>query len=107
MKSRIVGHRNCLVSQESVMNGEQEKASGSPRLDVLKEQAGQLAGKAKEGIARLNEKTAVYQEGAKEFLDSVGLYIKENPQRSAIIAILTGLGLGLILGRLTKRSRDD
>ena len=89
------------------MNGEQEKAPGTGRMDVLKEQAGQIAGKAKEGFARLNEKTAVYQEGAKELLDSVGLYIKENPQRSAMIAILTGLGLGLILGRLTKRGRND
>ncbi len=76
------------------------------RMDAIKEQAANLAGKAKEGMAKINERTQVYQEGAKEFLDSVGLYIKENPQRSAIIAVLTGLGLGILLGRISKRGRD-
>ncbi len=95
------------MHREKNMNGEMEKTEkGSARVDAIKEQAAQLAGKAKEGFARLNERTQVYQEGAREFLDSVGLYIKENPQRSAIIAVLAGLGLGLLIGRATKRGRD-
>mgnify|MGYP007095758908 FL=1 len=95
------------MHREKNMNGEMEKTEkGSARVDAIKEQAAQLARKAKEGFARLNERTQVYQEGAREFLDSVGLYIKENPQRSAIIAVLAGLGLGLLIGRATKRGRD-
>lgn len=88
------------------MNGEEKSEKGSNRLDQLKDQAGQFAGKAREGLNRLNESTAAYQEGARELLDSVGLYIKENPQRAAIIAVLTGIGLGFLFGRATKRGRD-
>ncbi|MBL8018814.1 MAG: hypothetical protein JNM27_04035 [Leptospirales bacterium] len=88
------------------MNGEEKSEKGSARLDQLREQAGQIAGKAKEGLNRLNESTAAYQEGARELLDSVGLYIKENPQRAAVIAILSGIGLGFLFGRITKRGRD-
>ncbi|MCE9599132.1 MAG: hypothetical protein K8S54_14310 [Spirochaetia bacterium] len=88
------------------MNGEEKSEKGSARLDQLKEQAGQFAGKARDGLNRLNESTAAYQEGARELLDSVGLYIKENPQRAAMIAILSGIGFGFLLGRITKRGRD-
>lgn len=88
------------------MNGEEKSEKGSARLDQLREQAGQIAGKAKEGLNRLNESTAAYQEGARELLDSIGLYIKENPQRAAVIAILSGIGLGFLFGRITKRGRD-
>jgi len=88
------------------MNGETERQDKG-RIEQIKEQAGNIAGKARESLNKLNESTAVYQEGSKEFLDSVGLYIKENPQRSAMIAILTGIGLGIVLGRISKRGRHD
>lgn len=67
--------------------------------------AAELGHQAREGVQHLRERVGVYQEGATEFLDSLALYIKENPQRAAIIAGASGLGLGLLLGLLI-RSRN-
>lgn len=64
--------------------------------------AGRLGHQAREGVQQFRERVGIYQEGATEFLDSLALYIKENPQRAAIIAGVSGLGLGLLLGLLVR-----
>ncbi|TGL61875.1 DUF883 family protein [Leptospira ognonensis] len=40
---------------------------------------------------------------AKEVIDNVGNYVKENPQKAAVIGFGVGLGLGLALGWFFKR----
>ncbi len=40
---------------------------------------------------------------AREVIDNVGNYVKENPQKAAIIGFSAGLGLGLALGWLFKK----
>lgn len=71
----------------------------------LKDEASHLGEKARSGMNYLRDRTQIYQEGASEFLDSMSTYIKENPQRSAMIAGLTGLSLGVVLGLLLRGGR--
>ncbi|TGM71899.1 DUF883 family protein [Leptospira levettii] len=40
---------------------------------------------------------------AKEVIDNVGSYVKENPQKAAVIGFGVGLGLGLALGWFFKK----
>ncbi len=42
-------------------------------------------------------------EKAKQVIDSAGEYIKENPQKSALIGLSVGVGLGVIIGMLIRR----
>jgi ElaB/YqjD/DUF883 family membrane-anchored ribosome-binding protein len=76
-------------------------------LKHIKEDASHYAERAGEGIREFREKMHVYREGANEFLDSMSTYIKENPQRSALITGGIGLGLGIILGLLMRGGRRD
>ncbi|KAB2932965.1 MAG: hypothetical protein F9K24_08855 [Leptonema illini] len=71
----------------------------------LKEKVQQARQKAGEEWEHVRERLSVYGEGADEFIDSVGRYIKENPQRSAMIAGAAGLGIGLIAGLLLRGRR--
>ncbi|MBW7857634.1 MAG: hypothetical protein H3C43_04920 [Leptonema sp. (in: Bacteria)] len=80
----------------------QESDSASGRIKERVQHAKQRAGEEWENV---RERISVYGEGADEFIDSVGRYIKENPQRSAIIAAASGLGAGLILGLLLRSRR--
>lgn len=73
--------------------------------ESVKNEAAHLRERAGEGYQHMKERVAVYGEGAHEFIDAVGQYIKENPQRSAIIAASAGLGAGLILGLLIRGKR--
>lgn len=65
----------------------------------MKEEAAQLGEK-------LKERVTVYKEGASELLDSASEYIKEHPQKSAMIALGVGVGLGVIVGLLLRGRRD-
>ncbi|MCZ8155600.1 MAG: hypothetical protein O9264_05750 [Leptospira sp.] len=40
---------------------------------------------------------------AKEVIDTVGTYVKENPQKAAVIGFGVGLGLGMAIGWFFKR----
>ena len=40
---------------------------------------------------------------AKEVIDNVGEYIKENPQKATLFGLGVGLGLGVVIGMLIKR----
>ncbi len=71
----------------------------------LKEKVQQARQKAGEEWEHVRDRLSVYGEGADEFIDSVGRYIKENPQRSAMIAAAAGVGFGLILGLLVRGRR--
>lgn len=75
--------------------------------DKIRSSKEELTRKAQESLEQLKGKVAVYREGADEFIDALALYIKENPQRAAIIAGVTGVGLGLILGLLLRGGRRD
>lgn len=85
-----------IVSRESGP----ESASGR-----IKEQVQHAKKRAGEEWENVRERISVYSEGADEFIDAVGRYIKENPQKSAIIAAASGLGAGLILGLLLRSRR--
>ena len=39
----------------------------------------------------------------KQVIDEIGDYIKENPQKSSLISLGVGVGLGILLGWATKR----
>jgi ElaB/YqjD/DUF883 family membrane-anchored ribosome-binding protein len=71
----------------------------------LKEKVQMARQKAGEEWEHVRERLSVYGEGAEEFIDSLARYIKENPQRSAMIAGAAGLGIGLILGLLLRDRR--
>ena len=71
----------------------------------VKSEAAHIKERAGEEYQHLKEKAAVYGEGAQEFIDAVGQYIKENPQRAALIAASAGLGMGLLLGLLIRGRR--
>ena len=73
----------------------------------IKEGIQSLGADAGEKFNELREKMMVYREGANEFFDSMADYIKENPQKSAIIAGSIGMGIGVILGLLMRGSRRD
>lgn len=42
-------------------------------------------------------------EKAKQVIDNAGEYIKENPQKSALIGLSVGVGLGILIGMLIRR----
>ena len=75
-------------------------------LHHIEERAQQLGQRATEQAQHVRERVSVYQAGASEFLDSMAVYIKENPQRSALIAAGMGVGVGIILGMLMRGRRD-
>lgn len=71
----------------------------------LKQKYENLKNKAGEEWTHIKEKIQVYGEGAEEFIDALGKYIKENPQRASMIAAALGLSLGFILGLLIRGGR--
>lgn len=82
------------------------EAQSPGRFSHLKEEASKLSDKAREELQKLKEKASVYKEGATEFLDAASTYVKENPQRSMVIAGVAGIGLGVIIGLLLRGRRD-
>lgn len=42
-------------------------------------------------------------EKAKQIIDNTGEYIKENPQKSALIGLSVGIGIGVLIGLLIRR----
>ncbi len=88
---------------ENKQNASQEDISTlKQKYEELKQKYEVLRSKAGEEWSHIKEKMHVYGEGTEEFIDSVGRYIKENPQRSTIIAASIGFGIGLILGLIIK-----
>jgi len=73
----------------------------------LKGDAEQYRDFAEEGYREFREKMSVYREGANEFIDAMGVYIKENPQKSALIASGIGFGFGMIVALLLRGGRRD
>jgi len=73
----------------------------------IKEGIQSLGAGAGEQFNELREKVMVYREGANEFFDSMGEYMKEHPQKSSLIAGGIGLGVGIILGLLMRGGRRD
>lgn len=87
-----------------------ENGGSGPSSEKLKQGYEQLKGQAQKARARAQEtyeqaraRAHVYGEGAQEFVDAAGQYVKENPERSTLIAGVTGLGFGLLLGLLIGR----
>ncbi|MCS7204712.1 MAG: hypothetical protein NZ853_03365 [Leptospiraceae bacterium] len=85
---------------------QQEISKFQQAYEELKQKLESIRVKAEEELRLLREKAKVYGAGAEEFIDSVGRYVKENPQRSSIIAILIGFVIGLLLGLLIKKNND-
>jgi len=86
--------------------GTQTQGKFGEGLNKFKEEASHLGDRAKEELGKLKDRASVYKEGANEFLDAAAAYIRENPQRSVLIAAGTGIGLGIILGLLMRGRRD-
>ena len=40
---------------------------------------------------------------AKEAIDTIGVYVTENPQKSALISLGVGVGLGILIGSFLSR----
>lgn len=78
---------------------ESESSKLGQRLGHMKDEAVQMGHKVK-------ERMTVYKEGASEFMDGMSEYVKENPQKSALIAMGAGVGLGIIIGLLLRGRRD-
>ena len=94
------------------MSEEQANDSGATgaNTEKLKQGYENLKGQAQKARARAQDtyeqaraRASVYGEGAHEFVDAAGQYVKENPERSTLIAGVTGLGFGLLLGLLIGR----
>lgn len=75
-------------------------------IQHLEERAQQFKERASEKAQQVRERVSAYQAGANEFLDSMAVYIRENPQRAALIAAGMGVGVGIILGMLMRGRRD-
>lgn len=54
----------------------------------------------KQKLGKASEEASIR---AKEVIDNVGSYVKENPQKAAVIGFGVGLGLGLALGWFFKK----
>lgn len=54
----------------------------------------------KQKLGKASEEASIK---AKEVIDTVGTYVKENPQKAAVIGFGVGLGLGLALGWVFKK----
>ena len=69
----------------------------------VEEKAARLGQKATEKMDNIKTRAVVYQQTTGEFIDALAEYIKQNPQRSALVAGATGVGLGIIVGLLLRR----
>lgn len=78
-----------------------QEAAGSR----LKEKVQQVRARAGEEWSNVRDRVSVYSEGADEFIDSVGRYVKENPQRSVMIAGAVGVSVGVLIGLLLRSRR--
>ncbi|MGE8722962.1 hypothetical protein ACO2KH_16240 [Leptospira terpstrae] len=54
----------------------------------------------KQKLGKASEEASIK---AKEVIDTVGTYVKDNPQKAAVIGFSVGLGLGLTLGWFFKK----
>jgi len=54
----------------------------------------------KQKLGKVSEEATIR---AKEVIDNVGTYIKENPQKAAVMGFGVGLGLGFALGWIFKK----
>ena len=54
----------------------------------------------KEQIKQMGTEAA---QKTKQIIDEVGDYVKENPQKASLISFGMGVGLGVLLGWLTKK----
>ncbi|EMY59695.1 hypothetical protein [Leptospira terpstrae] len=54
----------------------------------------------KQKLGKASEEASIK---AKEVIDTVGTYVKDNPQKAAVIGFSVGLGLGLALGWFFKK----
>ncbi|MGJ4789231.1 DUF883 family protein [Leptospira koniambonensis] len=85
----------------------------SEELQILKDKAKQITGKAREEylehVSDLKEKlkqvTGETSEKAKQIIDQTGTYIKENPQKATLIGLGVGVGIGMIVGMLIGRRK--
>lgn len=73
--------------------------------EQARKKASELGHKADEEFAHLKEKLNTYSHGADEFLDELAAYIRENPQRAAMIAGVTGLSIGILIGLVLRGRR--
>ncbi|TGK38355.1 DUF883 family protein [Leptospira gomenensis] len=80
-------------------------------VESLKDKAKRITGKAREEylehVSDLKEKikhiSGETSEKAKQIIDETGAYIKENPQKAALIGLGVGVGVGLLIGMLIRR----
>ncbi|EKO15213.1 DUF883 family protein [Leptospira kirschneri] len=80
-------------------------------VESLKDKAKKITGKAREEylehVSDFKEKikqiSGDTSERAKQIIDETGAYIKENPQKAALIGLGVGLGIGLLVGMLIRR----
>lgn len=74
--------------------------------EQLKSEAETLQNQAREKMNQLKGRMDAYRDEASELLDSTNVYIKENPQKSAIIAALSGFTLGMFIGLLVRGGKN-
>lgn len=73
----------------------------------LKGEAQAYQEKARESYKQLRDRVDHYRSNANDFLDQTTVYMKENPQRSSMIAALGGLVVGLFMGLLIRGGHRD
>jgi len=67
---------------------------------VAKEKYMEQVSDIKQKLGKVSEEAGLR---AKEVIDTVGTYVKENPQKAAVVGFSLGLGIGIALGWMFKR----
>ncbi len=83
-------------------NAEEIKGKIKEGVSQLREEAEHFQGTAREKMKHLRGKVDVYRDEASELLDNTNVYIKDNPQKSTIIAGLSGFLMGIFIGLLIR-----
>lgn len=67
---------------------------------IAKEKYMEQVSDIKQKLGKVSEEAGLR---AKEVIDTVGTYVKENPQKAAVVGFSLGLGIGIALGWMFKR----
>lgn len=87
------------IQQEQIHYKEKSKEIANKAREKYLEQVSDFKERVKYMSGEATEK-------AKEVIDTVGTYVKENPQKASVIAIVLGVFIGFVLSLFFRRSKD-
>jgi ElaB/YqjD/DUF883 family membrane-anchored ribosome-binding protein len=90
------------TKEETMEAGQHMRQAAAEAGRTMQQQASDMYGKTRQAVSEAYEKTSRQVSGK---YDQLMVYSRENPGKTTLIALGTGLGVGLLLGSVTRPSR--